>query len=143
MQQEKFPCPAFSWFSMYIPVCSLSPPCASLSAAYSLLFPVKHLNEESCRNQPENRLRPSSLRQYPEFTKLIHTTLLTKPYERALLSQEELNKEANLGLTCFSSAVQITLEHLYTLHVPNAAQARSISQLQIKVDKCTKTQTNR
>lgn len=33
-------------------------PCASLSAAYPLLFPGKHLSEESPRNQPENRLSP-------------------------------------------------------------------------------------
>lgn len=33
-------------------------PCVSLSAAYPLLFPGKHLSEESPRNQPENRLSP-------------------------------------------------------------------------------------
>lgn len=120
-------------------------PCASLSAAYPL-FPGKHLSEESHRNQPENKLSPSSLRQYPEFTKLIHLTNWAIWKSNPL--NQELNKEggsrpASGKLKCFPSAVQITLEHLYTMHVLNAAQASSISQLQIKADKCTKPQTDR
>lgn len=130
---RKLHCPAFSWFSLCIFVCSPSPA-------------GKHPSEESHRNQPENSLSPSSLRQHPEFTKWIHTTLLTEPYGRAILwaTRSLTRKEAaDLGLKCFPSAVPITLEHLYTLYVLNAAQASSISQLQIKVDKCTKPQTNR
>lgn len=60
-------------------------PRASLSTAYPLLFPGKHQSEASHRNQPENRLHPSSVRQYLEFNKLIHTTLVTEPCGRAIL----------------------------------------------------------